>query len=203
MLLLDQPIARVMDQAGTIWLAVFRLISWFGQGGVILAPSGLLVLACLWLRPRLPSLAVEIGRLIRQAGYLFAAVAAAGLINDALKILVGRARPGLWLHSGVSGLHFPGLVSEYQSFPSGHTATSVAAAIALSTLTPRWRLFGVGFALVIGFSRIALNAHFLSDVLAGAAVGALSAGLVTRWFALRGWIGISGQSLTAHSPIAP
>ena len=41
------------------------------------------------------------------------------------------------------------------------------------------------FALLIAFSRIAVSAHFVSDVLAGAAVGGLGAWCVRDWFALR------------------
>ena len=63
---IDHPLARFAAGAGPALLGLFRFISWFGQGGVVLVPSGLALLACLWLRPRLPSLAGPIRRLIRQ-----------------------------------------------------------------------------------------------------------------------------------------
>jgi undecaprenyl-diphosphatase len=57
------------------------------------------------------------------------------------------------------------------SFPSGHTITAFAAAISLGAFYPE--LFpGLLFcAISIAASRIVLGMHFLSDVLAGAALG--------------------------------
>ena len=57
------------------------------------------------------------------------------------------------------------------SFPSGHTITAFAVSVALSRFYPE---LGVGLmfcALSIAASRILLGMHFLSDVLAGAAIG--------------------------------
>jgi undecaprenyl-diphosphatase len=42
------------------------------------------------------------------------------------------------------------------------------------------------YALLIAASRVAVTAHYPSDVLAGALVGVVGALLVRRWFALRG-----------------
>ena len=184
---IDHTVARMAAAASPTVLTVFRFITWFGQGGVILVPSGLILLGALWLRPRLPSLAGPIRRTILQAGLLFAAVAAAGLVNDGLKLLFSRARPRLWLNGDQSGFFFERLGSDYQSFPSGHTATSVAAAIVLAGLFPRWRLAFAAFAIVIASSRILLDAHYLSDVIAGAAVGVVAATVTLAWFRGRGW----------------
>jgi undecaprenyl-diphosphatase len=185
---IDHALARFAASASPALLRVFRVITWFGQGGVVLVPSGIALLACLWLRPRLPSLADALGKIIRGAGLLFAAVAAAGITNDGLKLLFERARPRLWLHGDPTGFFSGHMGSDYQSFPSGHTATSVAAAIVLSQLFPRWRAEFALFALLIAFSRILLDAHYLSDVIAGAAVGTICATLAFAWFRRHGWI---------------
>jgi undecaprenyl-diphosphatase len=59
------------------------------------------------------------------------------------------------------------------SFPSGHTITAFAVAVAISMFYPSLAV-GVFFCAVsIGVSRVILGMHFLSDVLAGAALGAL------------------------------
>ncbi len=59
------------------------------------------------------------------------------------------------------------------SFPSGHTITAFAAITPLMVVFPELQV-GLGFcALSIAASRVVLGMHFLSDVVAGAAVGSL------------------------------
>ena len=57
------------------------------------------------------------------------------------------------------------------SFPSGHTAASFAAATALAMAYPSARPLLFLTASAVGLSRIHLGHHFLSDVVAGAALG--------------------------------
>src|ERR1700761_5379182 len=58
------------------------------------------------------------------------------------------------------------------SFPSGHTITAFAVALGLGEFYPALLGILLFCALVIAASRILLGMHFLSDVLAGAALGA-------------------------------
>ena len=59
------------------------------------------------------------------------------------------------------------------SFPSGHTITAFAATMSLGAFYPAM-LPGLFFCAVsIALSRIMLGMHFLSDVIAGAALGSL------------------------------
>jgi undecaprenyl-diphosphatase len=58
------------------------------------------------------------------------------------------------------------------SFPSGHTAGSFAAAVALSGVYPEDRPLLLLLASAVGVSRVYLGHHFPSDVLVGAAAGA-------------------------------
>ena len=63
------------------------------------------------------------------------------------------------------------------SFPSGHTLHAVAfSLVALSHYPELWSLL-VPFACLVALSRPALGLHYPSDVLAGAAIGAMIAGL--------------------------
>ena len=67
------------------------------------------------------------------------------------------------------------------SFPSGHTITAFAVALTLGHFYPS---LGIGLmvcAISIAASRVLLGMHFLSDVLAGAALGTLLAVAVTHW----------------------
>lgn len=59
------------------------------------------------------------------------------------------------------------------SFPSGHTITAFAVTVALGAFYPAM-LVGLCFCAVsVALSRILLGMHFLSDVIAGAAIGGL------------------------------
>lgn len=90
-----------------------------------------------------------------------------GLLNRALKLAFARVRP----------LHDHGLVIEpAYSFPSGHASGSVAVyglltLLLLPRLPAPWRrpllLATVTLILLIGTSRVILQVHFLSDVIAG------------------------------------
>jgi membrane-associated phospholipid phosphatase len=57
--------------------------------------------------------------------------------------------------------------------PSGHAAGSAALATTLSIRYPKWYVItpSVLYALVTGFSRLHLGVHYLTDVLAGYALG--------------------------------
>lgn len=91
--------------------------------------------------------------------FLVVAVGVVWAVNPLLKQLIARPRP-----AGA-----PSDVSEY-SFPSGHAANT-AALVAALVLIAGHRLIGVvvGLAalLLVGWSQLALDRHYLSDLLAG------------------------------------
>lgn len=69
----------------------------------------------------------------------------------------------------------PSIGGKTSSFPSGHAASAVASA----ALAPSGRWWAGGFAVATMLGRIIRGAHWLSDVLAGSAVG-LSTALLYR-----------------------
>ena len=117
----------------------------------------------------------------------------AGLVVTIVKRLIGRARP-LVGGSIDPFLYLPlGWNVEYASLPSGHATDAFAAAMAIGALWPKTRPLMWTYAAMIAVSRVALTAHFPSDVLAGAAVGVLGAGLVRAWFASCGLAFAAGR----------
>jgi membrane-associated phospholipid phosphatase len=118
----------------------------------------------------------------------------AGLAANGMKMLLVRTRPnefdflgdawstfGAWLPGSSAG-------SMGQSFPSAHAATAVGLAAGLAWLYPRGRWLFFAFALLTGCQRIQTGAHFLSDVLAGAALGSLVALAFLKCGWLPGWM---------------
>ena len=105
------------------------------------------------------------------------ALALAGLAGRAIKISTGRARPSIKSEEVWNGPRFS---SKYHAFPSGHTAASTAFFAVL--LFANWRigLACLPIPILIGFSRMYLGAHYLSDVVCAAVLGALCAFAVTR-----------------------
>ncbi len=94
------------------------------------------------------------------------------------KILIGRARPDIFLKKGIYG--FQGLEwnHHYHSFPSGHTLTAFTLATSLSYLFPRFRILFYTSASLLSLSRPFLLDHYLSDVIATASIGMIIASFV-------------------------
>jgi membrane-associated phospholipid phosphatase len=88
-----------------------------------------------------------------------------------LKIVVGRPRPFRTLAEADPLLRG----DVHSSFPSGHAATSFAGALVLAYLFRRALPWLVVLAAGIAFSRVYVGVHYPLDVLAGAALGSVSA----------------------------
>lgn len=109
------------------------------------------------------------------------AMADAAILSAVLKDATKRVKPAGFPASGnLSDSWFDksGSPSSYikgdGSFPSGHTieAFSVATIIARRYRNHRWVPYAAyGLASVVGFSRLSLSVHFLSDVFMGGALG--------------------------------
>ena len=115
----------------------------------------------------------------------YAAIGAGGLaallsvmLFQRLKRLTGRRRP-----CSVEPHCWATLLPPDQfSFPSGHTMTAFAITVSFTQFYPSLALALMFCALSIAISRIVLGMHFLSDVVAGAILGASLGYLATLAF---------------------
>jgi len=184
MLFLD---ARTIDQVRylPLWLVdLFNEITDYGKSGWPLWPCIILVVALVLVAALTPSRFANlvIVSLVVRLEFVIVAVAAPSLIVTIGKRLIGRVRPSaLGPFAYVPFSWRP----DYAGMPSGHSTSAFAAAVAIGMVWPRARPLLWIYAIVIAASRVIISAHYPSDVIAGAVVGALGAVLVRRYFAAR------------------
>jgi membrane-associated phospholipid phosphatase len=135
-----------------------------GEGWVI-AVGGIFISAIYFLRNR-PQVAAQI---------FFVGLTSelTGLAATILRVMFGRTRPlnhdvppgfyGVW-HDG----HWIVGQFKFSAFPSGHAASAVGLMAAAWLLNRGWGAVLAVYALAVMWSRIALECHHLSDVLASA-----------------------------------
>ena len=159
----DSPVAAWLAEHRVDWLtAIMRAITQLGSLRLIV-PLVALTTLLLLVRARRPD----------AAALLVTAATGASLLVALVKLLIGRARPE------IGGLL---VLVDSSSFPSGHSAQAVATYGALAYLAGRavsrwgqrvaaWTVATL-IAGLVGFSRLYLGVHWLSDVLGGYALGA-------------------------------
>jgi membrane-associated phospholipid phosphatase len=138
------------------------------QIGIIVAPISLYVIGSIRKDSKMRGTALLAGEAFADAEIL------ATVLKDATRrmrptgIPVGGNFSDSWFESGGSFLRGNG------SFPSGHTiaAFSIATVVARRYGNHRWVPYAAyGMAALVGFSRLSLSSHFLSDVFVGGALG--------------------------------
>ncbi|MFI5357266.1 MAG: phosphatase PAP2 family protein [Opitutales bacterium] len=99
---------------------------------------------------------------------LTASIIASGIITPVLKYTVGRVRP----NRATRTFQFKPFSGNY-SFPSGHATQAFAVASVIAAHYDAWWEQGLSYGLagLVGYARIEQNAHFASDVVAGAVIG--------------------------------
>lgn len=130
-------------------------------GGLeVMIGASALTTALLWFRSR------------REAVFFAGSTGGAALIMALTKVVLARPRPELFPDVDYWQTASP-------SFPSGHATGSAALALTVffvvRRLAPRWRaiagVLGVLFSLAVSASRLYLQVHYPSDIIAGIALG--------------------------------
>lgn len=113
-----------------------------------------------------------------NAFLIFYSVLGAGVLAKVLKTLIGRARPIFFEALDMTGFFPPSFDWAFNSMPSGHTTVSFAGLVMIGMLAPKFKALIWTLAIVIGASRVAIGAHWPSDVILGAFIGMAFADII-------------------------
>ena len=131
------------------------------------AAVGLVLLALAWRRGNNEWTRIFLAMLL--------AMLLAGMAGTVIKRTVPRARPSVHAEARWGGPRFS---SKFHSFPSGHVGASTAFFGVLLIARRRIGLPCLPIPILIGFSRMYIGAHYLSDIVCAAVLGFLCALLV-------------------------
>lgn len=172
---MDRPVIEWSRSLEGIWIERLGDAGHLlGKGWTLAAISGLFVAA--GYARRNPA-----WRMTGLRGW--AAHAAAAVLVQGLKHGIGRPRPRL--HRDEEFFTGPSLESGLDSFPSGHACASFAVASVVARSFPRQARLIYALAGFVALTRVFRGSHFVSDALAGMAlgiaVGTLAATPVPEW----------------------
>jgi undecaprenyl-diphosphatase len=159
----DRHLERWFVHHRADWLnPIFEGLSWVGRLGLVWIALAA-VLALVWKR-----YAVVV--------FTVVAVAVSDWSSYGIKALFDVERPSMRYAEPRPLVAAP----HDAAFPSGHAATSFAAATVLSFARPRWAPAFYLLALAIGFSRVYVGVHYPLDIAGGAALG-IAVAIALRW----------------------
>jgi membrane-associated phospholipid phosphatase len=156
-----------------LWRFGFKITDW-AKGGPWIAAAALVyigVQAFMAASGETP----DLREASNDALALLASFVAGSVVLHVFKIFVGRRRPRDDAEHGLYGFKYFTWELQYDSFPSGHAMTIFCVAVILSAVTPALAPLWLLLATFFGLLRAFLTAHFLSDVMVGAAIGILTA----------------------------
>ncbi len=183
MLVLDRPAARLCWSLNPGLRTAAAVVSAPASLPVAIAVvAGLLLASFINVRYRRKTQRSQKTKLYLAA----TAIISWGFIQS-LKAVFGRARPALLFEHDIYGFVFFSREYDYNSFPSGHTGFILGLAVALSFAKPRYRYPALVLGVVVAMSRVVAGAHFVSDVLAGAAIGTVVAFALLQLFQRQGY----------------
>ncbi|OCW12386.1 phosphoesterase [Brucella melitensis] len=187
---LDRPLALFMaSQKGTALVDIAAHITKFGKAYWFLVPAAALFVFYRFIN-RSPQKSFN-------CFFIIASIAVSGIVIKILKIIFGRARPGVLIDDGFYGFTFFRLDREFNSFPSAHTGVAIAAGVALALIMQKHRWVPIILGIVIASSRIIINAHYLSDVVASSLISTVT---VLLLYDILGYFGYRAGEPDRHSP---
>jgi membrane-associated phospholipid phosphatase len=170
----DRQLAHYFRErlAKPIFRFALRVTDWAKGGPWIAGAAALYLAAQAWMA--LAQEAPAVRAISDYALALLASFVAGSIILHGIKVFLGRRRPRDDFEHGLYGFRWFTWQLQHDSFPSGHSMTIFSVAVVLSVafplLAPLWLVLAFGLSL----TRAMLTAHFLADVMVGAAIGIIA-----------------------------
>jgi undecaprenyl-diphosphatase len=160
----DVSLFRILNQVPATAASVLTPLSHlFLPAGIVIV----VVLAVIYVVARTRSV------LPAAAGAVAASLA--WLLAHVAKAIADRPRP----HEVIADAVLRQQPAHGTSFPSSHTAVTLAVAIALVPFLARpLAMVGIAYAVLVGWSRVYLGVHYPLDILGGAGIGMAAGGVV-------------------------
>jgi membrane-associated phospholipid phosphatase len=182
----DRPVAFTVHDQG---LADYPVLKWLTVPPPILQAWTPVALVALMVR----RVYGPLRRWERTVAAACVGMVLADQFRETMAYAFGRYWPETWIdhnpsliRDGAYGFHpFHG-GSAYGSFPSGHTARTLAIAAVVWIAYPRWRWACVLGAVAVAGGLIGMNYHFVGDVIAGGFVGGIVGAYTAHYSGLRG-----------------
>ena len=182
----DVSLFRVLNQVSAAAASVLTPVSH------LFLPAGILavvVLAVIYVVAR--------NRSVLPLATGAAAAGTAWALVHAAKAIADRPRP----YEVITDAVLRQQPAHGTSFPSSHTAITLAVAIALMPFLARpLAAAGIGYAVLVGWSRVYLGVHYPLDVLAGAGIGMAAGGVIL--LAAGTLLRHAGPAATSHDAAA-
>lgn len=109
-----------------------------------------------------------------RALFVFLSISLSGMLVLMTKFIFGRYRPKMFFKEQLYGFEFFQLKGKITSFPSGHASTIVALMLSLYFISPKYRVIYFIIAFVVVISRVLVCHHYLTDVVVGSYVAAIT-----------------------------
>jgi membrane-associated phospholipid phosphatase len=160
----DVSLFRILNEVPPAVASVLTpFVHLFLPAGIVIAVVLIAGFVVAWNRSVLPVVAGAV------------AAGIAWVLANVAKVIADRPRP----YQVVADAVLRQSPAHGTSFPSSHTAVTVAVVIALVPFLPRALAWvAIAYAVLVGWSRVYLGVHYPLDVLAGAGIGMAVGGAV-------------------------
>jgi undecaprenyl-diphosphatase len=172
------------DQALMVWLKqveigrfyrIYRTLTDAGEAVYYISISAIVVGGAYFALRFFPRITEQNQKHLRtwkeRSSFLLASLLSSGLILQIFKMIFGRQRPHVTDDFQAHVFHPFNLNWHFHSMPSGHSQTLLTVATACWIVFPKSGILVFPLAFFLACTRLAMQAHFLSDVMIGAYLG--------------------------------